>query len=41
MHGHDVAVLVLMLFAPAFLGSLREAGIGGLRVTRTRERRRK
>ena len=39
MHGHDVAVLVLMLFAPAFLGSLRDAGIWDLRVTRTREKK--
>ena len=39
MYGHDIAILVLMLFAPAFLGSLRDAGIGNLRVTRTREKK--
>lgn len=39
MFGHDLAIAFVLLFAPAFLGSLRDAGIGNLRVIKTREKK--
>lgn len=39
MHGHDLAIAFIMLFIPAFLGSMRDAGIGNLRVRVTREKK--
>ena len=39
MFGHDIALIFIMLFIPAFLGSMRDAGIGNLRVTRTRKKK--
>ena len=39
MYGYDLAIAIIMLFIPAFLGSMRDAGIGNLRVTRTRKKK--
>ena len=39
VYGHDIAILVTLLFIPAFLGSLRDAGIWDLRVVKTREKK--
>ena len=38
MYGYDLAIAIIMLFIPAFLDSLRDAGIGNLRVTRRKDR---
>jgi hypothetical protein len=39
MYGHDLAIAFVLLFIPAFLGSMRDAGLGNLRVIKTREKK--
>ena len=39
MFGHDIAIIFIMLFIPALLADARDAGIGNLRVWKTREKK--